>query len=65
MIVQRGIEGSSPRALACGAGGRDCLPAAAAILFAVMGWGEEGASGAALFILLLVICVVQWVRPLS
>src|ERR1700739_439469 len=40
------------------------LPAAAvAILFALVGWGEEGPSGAALFILLLLVCVVQWVRP--
>jgi hypothetical protein len=28
-----------------------------------MGWGEEGASGAALFILLLLVRVVQWARP--
>jgi hypothetical protein len=40
------------------------LPAVVvSILFAIMGWGEEKASGAGLFILLLLVCVVQWVRP--
>jgi hypothetical protein len=40
------------------------LPAALVSgFFALMGWGEGGISGAALFILLLGLCVVQWVYP--
>jgi hypothetical protein len=40
------------------------LPAAVvSLLFAIMGWGEEGPSGAALFIILLLVCLVQWLYP--
>ena len=40
------------------------LPAAAvSIFFAMMGWGEGGASGATIFLVLLLVCAVQWVRP--
>jgi hypothetical protein len=31
--------------------------------FALMGWGAEGFSGAALYILLLLLCFTQWVYP--